>query len=157
MRPAAQAGLRRARRSNGTDGPHIGWYQGPGLDLVDVVMNTTLYDFGTITSGFSSGEQQLSISASNVKQALLIIAPPGFQVSLSQAFTGKTDTLMVTPTGGNVTSQTVFLRFAPSEIKAYSAALQVGEGDYFLQKPLLGIGRQAKLIYVKSDASPSAW
>ncbi len=96
--------------------------QGTGYATAEITITGTLTDFGAVEVGKFSSEQSFNVEGTELTDDLLVIAPEGFQVSLSSGdYSGNTDTVSLVPAGGSVASTPVYIRFAPEEIKGYSA------------------------------------
>ncbi|NOQ27124.1 MAG: T9SS type A sorting domain-containing protein [Bacteroidales bacterium] len=95
-------------------GNNIGFYQGVGVSTPVIVITETLTDFGEVGVGLNSSEQSYTVSGSDLMDDLLIIAPDEFELSLTSGdFTGKTDTLTITPSTGTITTTNIYARFSP--------------------------------------------
>jgi len=96
-------------------GNNIGFYQGAGIPTPELTLTETLTDFGEVGVGLNSNEQSYTVSGSNLMDDLLIIAPEEFELSLiSGDFTGKTDTLSITPSAGTIGVTNIYTRFSPT-------------------------------------------
>jgi len=96
-------------------GNNIGFYQGAGIPTPKIVITETLTDFGEVGVGLNSNEQSYTLFGSNLMDDLLIIAPDEFELSLSSGdFTGKTDTLTITPSTGTIATTNIYARFSPT-------------------------------------------
>jgi predicted outer membrane repeat protein len=96
-------------------GDNIGFYQGAGIPTPELIITETLTDFGEVGVGLNSTEQSYTVSGTNLMDDLMIIAPEEFELSLTSGdYTGKTDTLTITPTTGTVGVTDVYVRFSPT-------------------------------------------
>jgi len=96
-------------------GNNIGFYQGAGIPTPELIITESITDFGEIGVGLNSTEQSYTVSGSNLMDDLLIIAPDEFELSLiSGDYTGKTDTLTITPSTGTIATTNIYTRFSPT-------------------------------------------
>jgi len=78
----------------------------------EITVTGTLSDFGEIEVGETSEEQSYTVSGNNLIDDVDIIAPDGFEISLTSG-SGFTDSIRIVQTGGNISGTNVFVRFAP--------------------------------------------
>ena len=139
---------------DGVNGNNAGLYQGTGEDLPDFTYNSSEIDFGTVVIGYSSTEQSMSISATNVHDKLFLIAPDDVELTLtSDDYTGKTDTIELTPTLEEIATTTIYYRYAPTSEGTFIDSIKIEADGFSEMKPLKGKAIKSKAIYVKYDAA----
>jgi len=139
---------------DGINGPHAGIWQEDALDLPDMVVDQASVNLGTVPVGYAGTQQSVAISATNVKNKLFVIAPAGIELSLvSGNYTGKTDTLTLSPVSGSVASTTIYYQFKPLAAGALNAPLAFSADGLTLNKPLTGTAVLNRAIYVRADAT----
>jgi len=91
-----------------------------------VTTNGTLANFGTVAAGSVSTEKTYTVSGANLTDSIITVtAPTDFQVSKIGGGVGFGSSVTYPQSGGTVTSQTVYVRFAPaSGIGAESANIR---------------------------------
>jgi len=80
---------------------------------------TSLASFGSIDTGNCSSTNSYSLSGSNLNGNILISAPEGFHIS-TKSSSGFSSSLILSPTNGNLSTTTIYVRFCPTEEKNYS-------------------------------------
>ncbi len=85
---------------------------------------SSLPDFGSVMVGSSSSVKSFAVSGSNLTSNVTVTAPSQFQVSLSST-SGFSTSVSVAPSGGTVSSQTVYARFSPTSTGAMSSSVNV--------------------------------
>ena len=91
----------------------------------------SLPDFGNVPINTSSAEQSYTVSGNNLTADLTIDAPTGFEISLTaesdNSVREKPENLrdfgaqiILSPTGGTVSTTTIYVRFSPTGASAYS-------------------------------------
>jgi len=97
---------------------------GTGYATAYITLTGVLSDFDNILISEYSAEQSLNVEGSDLTDDLRVIAPEGFQVSVTSGdYSGNTDTVSFTPAGGTVASTPVYIRFAPDVETEYSGEL----------------------------------
>lgn len=139
---------------DGVNGNNAGVYQGTGIDMPDFIYNMTQVDFGTVVIGYTSAQQNMSISATNVHDKLYVIAPDDVELTLTYSdYSGNTDTIELTPTDDEIATKTIYYRYVPSVEGTFTDSIQIEADGYSKMKPLTGHAVYNKAIYVKADAS----
>jgi endonuclease G len=77
------------------------------------VSTTTLADFGNVGVGGTSANKSYTVSGSNLSSGITVTAPADFQISTASN-SGFSSTLTLPATGGNVPTNTIFVRFTPT-------------------------------------------
>ncbi|QSE96352.1 lamin tail domain-containing protein [Fulvivirga lutea] len=78
----------------------------PSLTIVE-----SLTDFGSVDNGNSSASQSFTVAGANLTDDITVTAPTNFEVSTDDvAFSGS---VILTESGGTVSTTTVFVRFTP--------------------------------------------
>ncbi|MEQ8926598.1 MAG: lamin tail domain-containing protein [Fulvivirga sp.] len=78
----------------------------PSITIVE-----SLTDFGSVDNGNSSASQSFTVAGANLTDDITITAPTNFEVSTDDvAFSGS---VILTESGGTVSTTTVFVRFTP--------------------------------------------
>jgi hypothetical protein len=80
---------------------------------------SSLPSFGNVTVDTNSSPQNYTISGSNLTTEIVITAPTGFQISLSSG-NGYTTQITLPQSGGSVPTTTIYARFSPTQVQAYS-------------------------------------
>ena len=109
--------------------------------------------FGNQTVNTISAEKSYSVSGSALTDNISIVPPSGFEVSLGSG-TGfiATNPIVLTQSGGTVSSTTVYVRFVPSAVTTYSGnIIQTSTGAAAQNVAVSGTG-----ISVSNPASFSA-
>lgn len=100
---------------NGVNGINIGYYQGSGIVSPEIILNKSLLEFDTILVGDSTLEQSYTVEGTNLTGDIIIVAPTGFEISLSSGdYSDKTDSIQLTHSSGSIVSTTVYVRFKPA-------------------------------------------
>ncbi len=107
-----------------------------GIDAPEIELNTQTFephielapaelDFGFSYIGVTSPEQSLEVSASELVGGLMLIAPPGFELTQTAGdYGGNTDTLILSPAiNGDLSTTELFVRFTPQSIQSYDAQI----------------------------------
>lgn len=90
-----------------------------------VSVTGSLSDFGNVAVGANSAEQTFSVSGSDLSADLVVTAPStDFQVSLSSG-SGFGSSVAIAPSGGTVSSTTIYARFTPQSGGAKSGNITV--------------------------------
>lgn len=115
---------------------------GVGFYSETITVDYTSFDFGNIFVGANSNETYFTVQGTQLLDTLKIIAPAGFQITnISGDYTGNTDTLFYLPgAGGNISQQTIYIRFSPTIETSYSANLTISSGSALEQISLIGNG-----------------
>ncbi len=91
---------------------------------VITVAPTTALSFAT-TTGTPSAEQSYTVNATNLTANLMIMAPAGYEISLtSGTYTGTGgNTLMLTPSSGTVASTIIYVRLTAATAGSFSGSV----------------------------------
>ena len=77
--------------------------------------------FGNLCNNSTSSEQSYSVSGSFLEGNIVITPPAGFEISTANgASFSPTNPITLTETAGTVSSTTIYVRFVPTAIQAYS-------------------------------------
>ncbi len=102
------------------------YVQGAGYETGSISLTGTLTDFGTILTGQYSQEQSFAIEGKDLMEDILVMAPDGFQVTLTSGdYSGDTDSVTLPLVADSVELTTVYVRFAPSEMKSYADNIMI--------------------------------
>lgn len=99
--------------------------------------------FTNVPVNSTSGEQTYTVSGANLTANITITPPAGFEVSTSSGsgFVANPSTLTLTQSGGTVNSTTIYVRFKPTAVTAYSANItHASTGATTQNKALTGTG-----------------
>ncbi|WP_296622377.1 lamin tail domain-containing protein [Marivirga sp.] len=101
----------------------------------EIVLDTAGFnsDFGLVNFSDSSEIQSYQLSAENLKDSILVVAPEPFQISLSPEFTDETDTLVFEKDSFSISE--IFVRFMPND----------SSGEFY-QANILHLSRDADTI-----------
>jgi len=79
--------------------------------------------FGNVQQNGTSSELTYTVSGANLTANIVLAPPAGFEISTTSGsgFVANPSTLTLTPSGGTVSSTTIYARFKPTAITAYSA------------------------------------
>ncbi|NMB82684.1 MAG: T9SS type A sorting domain-containing protein [Ignavibacteria bacterium] len=82
----------------------------------------SLTSFGNQTVNTTSGEKSYSVSGANLTADIVITPPAGFEISTTSGsgFVANPSSLTLTQSGGTVASTTIYTRFVPTLVQAYS-------------------------------------
>ncbi len=139
---------------DGINGDNAGLYQGTGVDLPDFNYNSSEVDFGTVVIGYTSAEQSMSISATNVHDKLYLIAPDDIELTLTSGdYSGKTDTIELTPLSEEIATTPLYYRYVPTTEGTFTDSIEIKADGFSEMKPLTGFAVKSKGIYVKVDAT----
>lgn len=86
------------------------------------VSTTSLPSFGNVAVGSTSAEQFYTVRGQNLTDPLIVTAPTDYEVSLTSG-SGFTSSFSVTPTLGEVSTQTVFVHYKPTAPGASSTSI----------------------------------
>jgi len=89
------------------------------VPTIFVIGNPVTLPFGNVIYGQTSTNQTFTVSGANLTADITISAPSGFQISTSSG-SGFGSGLTLTQSGGTVASTTIYVRFAPPAMEAYS-------------------------------------
>ncbi len=91
-------------------------------------------------SGNASASQSFTVDASGLNEPLLVTAPSGFQVSTDNSSFSKSIT--ISPSGGNVTSRTVYVRIgADAPLGTVSGNIALSSGSTYVTRTTVhGLG-----------------
>lgn len=93
---------------------------GPSL----TVSTTSLTDFGNVCVGTLSSNETFTVEGSNLIADLVVTAPSEFQVSLASG-SGFGSSVTISPTGGTVSTTTIYAKLVPSSAGAKSGNIEV--------------------------------
>ena len=91
----------------------------------------TLPDFGNIVSGtIGAGEQLFTVSGVYLSSDIVITAPAGFEISKQSGANFVSESpISLTPASGIVAPTSIYVKFHPAAIQAYSANITIENGD----------------------------
>ncbi len=96
--------------------------------------------FGNVQQNGTSSEQTYTVSGANLTANIVIAVPSGFEVSTTSG-SGFGSSVTLTPSGGTVSSTTIYARFKPTAITAYSANItHASTGATTQNKAVTGTG-----------------
>jgi hypothetical protein len=102
------------------------YVQGTGYAVASIIVTGELTDFGTVLTGQYSQEQSFSVEGKNLSEDMLIAAPEGFQISLTSGdYSGDTDSITLPMVADSVELTTIYVRFAPAEMKSYADKIMI--------------------------------
>lgn len=91
-----------------------------------LTVNGTLTDFGNQAMGTYSAEQTFTVAGTGLTENIIVTPPTGFEISTG---TGvgfvATNPITLTPASGEVAETTIYVRFAPLAVQAYSGNITV--------------------------------
>ncbi|MBI5401811.1 MAG: T9SS type A sorting domain-containing protein [Ignavibacteriae bacterium] len=86
---------------------------GTSSALPNIVVNSSLTSFTTNT-GTPSASQSYTVSGTNLTDNIVITPPAPFEISPDNySWTGSTGSISITPSGGTVSSTTIYVRYNP--------------------------------------------
>lgn len=82
----------------------------------------SITNFGGVCTGATSEEKSYTVSGSNLTANIIITPPANFEISKTSGsgFKANPDTLQVPQSGGTVAPCTIYVRFKPTAVQAYS-------------------------------------
>jgi len=83
-----------------------------------ITLSVSNLDFGDVETG-TTAEQNYTVSGTNLTDDITLNAPTGFEISLTSG-SGFASSLILTQTGGTVSTTTIYVRFAPTLEQPYS-------------------------------------
>jgi hypothetical protein len=87
----------------------------PATNETVSVSVTNLSYFGNVEVGSSSSEQSFTVSGTNLLGNIILNPPSNFEISTSTGGSfSATNPITLTPTGGTVSTTTIYVRFAPT-------------------------------------------
>ena len=96
------------------------YVQGTGYAIGSIMLTGTLTDFGTILTGQYSPEQSFAVEGKDLLEDILVMSPDGFQITLTSGdYSGDTDSITLPMVADSVELTTIYVRFAPTEMKSY--------------------------------------
>lgn len=126
--------------SNGAKSKFI-QVRGQGHEAAFIKLIGYLDDFGTVEVGDSSAEQSIIIEGYALTDDISITAPDDFQVTLTQGdYSGVTNSVTLSQSGGSVNATEVYVRFLPTENKHYYDTIIVTSTSA-IPKIIAGVGR----------------
>lgn len=101
------------------------------LDIDNVVIENSvapIVSVGSVTAfgnqciNTTSSEKSYTVSGANLTNNIIITPPVNFEISLTSGsgFVANPSTITLTQTGGNVANTTIYTRFKPTAVQAYS-------------------------------------
>ena len=98
------------------------------------ISTSSLNNFGNVETGSYSAEQSFTVSGSNLSDNITITAPNGFEISTGTgASFSATNPITLTPSGGSVSSTTIYVRFSPSSTGAFDDNITVASSGVSTQ------------------------
>jgi Rieske Fe-S protein len=117
---------------------NIPGFTAPPPPMPIILPSVTTLAFGQVMAG-ASNTQQYTITASNLTAALVVTAPQGVSIGLSQ--TGTFDqTLTLQPSNGQIPQTTIFVRFAPTAATTLTGSITHLSGTILARVTLSGTG-----------------
>lgn len=109
-------------------GTESGNSSGIAIDNISVTGNNssptisvgTITGFGNQVINTTSGEQHYSVSGINLTENVIVTPPNGFQISETAESGYTSDPITLTQSGGGVGPTTIYVKFAPTALSAYS-------------------------------------
>jgi hypothetical protein len=100
-------------------------------------------NFGTIDVGSSSSELTIDFSGFNLSDDVEIEAPAGFEITLtSGGYSGNTGSITYPISASTLSQTTVYIRFTPTDIGAYSGSVVISSGEATETVPVTGTGAE---------------
>ncbi len=106
----------------GVDDVYIVATSSGGGEPTIVVDGVPLDNFGGVLVGQSSDSQSYTVSGTDLEGDIEIYAPGGFEISDDDS-SWETE-LFLSPTSGEVDETTIYVRFSPSAVQAYSGNIE---------------------------------
>ena len=97
---------------------------GNSINPPKITASLSNLDFGYVVTETTSAEKTFTVEATYLKENIAINAPDGFEISTTSE-TGFASTLTLTETDGSVASTTIYVRFAPTEVKTYTGNITI--------------------------------
>ncbi len=108
-------------------------------------------NFGSVVIDNTSSVKQYSVSGINLTDDIVITAPGGFEISLDNS-DYSVNPIALPQTGGNVSSTTIYARFAPTASGSYSGNISnVSTGATSVNLAVSGNGICANLTITNPD------
>ncbi len=85
-----------------------------------IIINPTSLDFGDVGIGDTSPTQFYDVQGINLLANLVITPPSNWQISLTPVGGYTSSSITIVPAGGSVPSTTIYARFQPLVVQAYS-------------------------------------
>jgi endonuclease I len=85
-----------------------------------ITVNPTSLAFGDQCTNMTSAEMTYTVSGSDLTSDISITAPTGYEISETSG-SGFSSSITLVQSGGTVASTTVYVRFTPTSVSAYSA------------------------------------
>ena len=91
--------------------------------LTPTITVGTVTAFGNQTVNTTSTEKSYAVSGANLISDVTITPPAGFEVSLTSGsgFVASPSTISLSPSSGTLASTTIYVRFKPTAVSAYSS------------------------------------
>jgi hypothetical protein len=91
-----------------------------------LTVNGSLTNFGNQPMGSYSAEQSFTVAGTGLTENIVVTPPTGFEISTGTgAGFVATNPINLTPTSGEVAETTIYVRFAPLAVQAYSGNITV--------------------------------
>ncbi|MGC9343972.1 MAG: formylglycine-generating enzyme family protein, partial [Bacteroidales bacterium] len=114
---------------------------GEGRSDQPTILVGNIGDFGTQALDSYSAEQWYTIEGYNLTEDISIIPPEGFEVSAGSKTNFKAENPLIIPVSdGNVTPDTVYVRFRPARVETYSGVISHTSGSAFADLEVTGTG-----------------
>ena len=78
------------------------------------VSTTSLTHFGNVQTGNNSSEQSFTVAGVDLNTDITITPPTGFEISETTGPFSSANPITLTPTGGTVSTTTIYVRFSPT-------------------------------------------
>jgi len=87
-----------------------------------ITVTPSALDFGELCVNATSAEQTYTVSGTNLTGNIVITPPANFEISLTSGagFVANPSTITLTPATGTVAATTIYVRFKPTAVQAYS-------------------------------------
>jgi hypothetical protein len=107
---------------------------------VPTITVTTITTFGTQPVGTSSAEKSYTVSGLALTADITITPPAGYEISLTTGSGFATTPIILTQTGGIVAHTTIYVRFTPPLVLAYSGNITNVSGTVTTNVAVSGTG-----------------
>lgn len=107
--------------ADGSNGVRLDDISITGTSSNPSITTGTITGFGNVAVNTTSSEKSYTVSGSNLTDNITITPPSGFEISTGTgASFVATSPITLTQSGGSVASTTIYVRFKPTAIQAYS-------------------------------------
>lgn len=107
-----------------TNGINIGYWQEAGYSGPIIYTEGNNLSFGLVNVGTVSAELSFTVSGINLTEDLMIVSPANFNIStVSGNYSGNTDTIILSPSSGSVSSTIIYVVFEPDAANTYSGQI----------------------------------